>query len=136
LTSGLPAERGNDVLGEQLDLAYLLLPRHEALIEEPTEPLEVAAAADGAERGHLGLDLVHRPRQAVLDLAHPLYGPFRRRQRRVRIERVLGGVLGRAERLPEAEAAEVILEPGIIGVAQEGHGFGLRLAEVDGAEGA
>jgi hypothetical protein len=28
------AECGNDVLGEQLDLAHLLLPLHEALIEE------------------------------------------------------------------------------------------------------
>ena len=45
--TGLP-ELGNDVLGEQLDLAHLFLPRHEALIEEPAEPLEIAAAADAA----------------------------------------------------------------------------------------
>jgi hypothetical protein len=37
---------GNDVLGEELDLALLLLPRHEALIEGPAEPLEVALTAD------------------------------------------------------------------------------------------
>jgi hypothetical protein len=42
--SGLP-ERGDDVLREQLDLALLLLPGHEALVEEPAEPLEVAGPA-------------------------------------------------------------------------------------------
>src|SRR6185295_14355515 len=43
------AELRNDVLGEQLDLAHLFLPRHEALIEEPAEPLEIAGAADAAQ---------------------------------------------------------------------------------------
>src|SRR5688572_5105836 len=40
------AERGNDVLCEQLHLAHLLVERHEALVEEPAEPFELAVAAD------------------------------------------------------------------------------------------
>src|SRR6516225_3233515 len=35
------SEGRDDVLGEQLDLAHFLLPRHEALIEKPAEPFEV-----------------------------------------------------------------------------------------------
>src|SRR5438477_52263 len=44
------AERGDDVLGEQLHLPLLLVPGHEALIEEPAEPLEIALAADLLQR--------------------------------------------------------------------------------------
>ena len=82
------------------------------------------------------LTLVHRSGQPVFHPAHPLQRPFRGRQRRVRIERVLGGVLRGAKRLPEAEAGEVVLEARVVGVAQERHGLGLGLAEVHGAEGA
>jgi hypothetical protein len=34
------------VLGEQLDLAHLLLPRHEALVEKPAEPFDITLAAE------------------------------------------------------------------------------------------
>ena len=48
----------NDVLGEQFDLAHLLVHRHETLIEEPTEPFKLALAADLVKRGDLGLYLI------------------------------------------------------------------------------
>src|SRR5262249_285284 len=76
------------------------------------------------------------PRKWVLDLPHPLDRPFRRWQRGVRIERILCCVLRRAESFPEPEAAEVVLEPGVIGVAQQRHRLGLVAAEVHRAEGA
>src|SRR6266478_7917618 len=128
------AERGDDVLGEELHLPLLLIPGHEALIEEPAEPFEIALAADLLQRLDLALDLVHRSGQGVLDLAHPVDRPLRRRQRGVRIERILRGVLGRAERLPEAEAPEVVLEACVVGVAEQGDRLGLGLAEVNGPE--
>jgi hypothetical protein len=39
------AKGRDDVLGEELHPAHLLLPRHETLVEEPAEPLEVTLAA-------------------------------------------------------------------------------------------
>ena len=35
------------MLCDQLDLAHLLLPRYEPLIEEPAEPFEITFAAEG-----------------------------------------------------------------------------------------
>src|SRR5262249_47279068 len=96
-------ERGDDVLGEHLDLPHLLVPGHEALVEEPAEPLEVAVAADLLQGFPLPLDVVRRPRQRILDLPHPLDRPFRRWQGRVRIEWILRRVFRRAEGLPEPE---------------------------------
>ena len=56
--------------GKQLDLAHLLVHRHETLVEEPTEPFEFALAADLVKRRDLGLDLVDRSGQVV-----KRYGP-------------------------------------------------------------
>jgi hypothetical protein len=47
---GHSAEGRDDVLGEQLHLPHLLVPRHGALVEEPSEPFEVAIAADTTQR--------------------------------------------------------------------------------------
>src|SRR5215472_9078977 len=104
------AESGDDVLGEQLHLAHLLFPRHRALVEEPREPFEVAVAvaADAPQRLDLGFDLIDRPGERVFGLAHSLDGPLGGRQHLV--GRVFGGILGHAKRLPEPEAAEVIVK--------------------------
>src|SRR5262249_722721 len=104
-------KRGDDVLGEHLDLPHLLVPGHEPLVEEPAEPLEVAVAADRPQRLHLPLDVVRPPRQRVLDLPHPLDRPFRRWQGRVRIERILRPVLRPPRALPEAQTRGSISGP-------------------------
>src|SRR5205807_6553087 len=101
----------------------------------PGEPLEVAPATDRAPRLELSLDLVRCPRQPVLHLAHAVDGPLRRRQRRVRIQRILRRVLGGAKRLPETESSEIILEARVIGVAQQSDRLCLGIAEVHCAEG-
>src|SRR5215472_5621646 len=125
------AEGGDDVLGEQLHLAHLLFPRHRALVEEPREPFEVAVAADAPQRLDLGFDLIDRPGERVFGLAHSLDGPLGGRQHLV--GRVFGGILGHAKRLPEPEAAEVIVKAGIVGVAQQRHRLLFGAAEMDGA---
>src|SRR5205823_1859106 len=94
--------------------------------------LEVAGAPDALERRDLTLHLIHRARERVLDASHALHCPLRGRQWRVRIERVLGRVLRRAKRLPEPESAEVVLESGVVRVAQQAHGLRLGVAEVNG----
>src|ERR1700682_5957748 len=102
------AERWDDVLGEQLDLAHLLVPGHETLVEEPAEPFEIAVAAELIKRLDFGLDLIDRPGQRVFGFAEPLDGPFGLRQHRRR--GIFRGVLRKAERLGEAEAAEVMVK--------------------------
>src|ERR1700757_2802998 len=86
-------ERWNDVLGEQFDLAHLLVHRHETLVEEPTEPFEFALAADFVKRRYLGLDLVDGSGQRIFNLAHALQGPLGGRQRSERVRRILVQVL-------------------------------------------
>ena len=58
-------KRRNDVLGEGLHLAPLVVERHEALVEEPAEPFELAARR-GRWRGlEVAQDLVGRAGQRV-----------------------------------------------------------------------
>src|SRR5438477_601809 len=75
----------DDVLGEGLHLAHFLVERHEALVEEPAEPFQLAFVPDAVQRLNLALHLVGRAGERVLDLAHTLKGPLRRPQRRVRL---------------------------------------------------
>src|SRR5690348_2404674 len=109
--SPLLPERRDDVLGEQLDLPARFVDRHQALVEEPGEPLELAVAlVDGGDLLDLALDLVDGAGEAVLHVHEAIEGPLRRWERRVRIERVLLGVLGETEGLPETEPGEVGVE--------------------------
>jgi hypothetical protein len=96
------------LLGEDLHLSHLLVERHESLVEESAEPFELALAADLVQCLDLALHLVGRAGQRILDLAHALERPLGGRQGRVGVHRILRGTLGRAERLPEAEAAEIV----------------------------
>src|SRR5262249_59519600 len=96
----------------------------------------VGLAADLWRASPPRFDAARRPRQRILDLPHPLDRPFRRWQGRVRIEWILRRVFRRAEGLPEPETAEVVLEAGVVGVAQQRHRLGLVAAEVHRAEGA
>src|SRR6516225_507872 len=129
-------ERWNDVFGEQFDLAHLLVHRHETLVEEPTEPFEFALAADLVKRRYLGLDLVDRSGQRIFDLAHALQSPLGGRQRSERVRRILVQVLRRTKRLPETETPEIVVEAGVVGVAQQLDRFRFSLAEMHGAKGA
>lgn len=64
------------MLGEELDLAHLLFPPHEPLIEEPAEPFEFAFAAERLQRLDLLLYLVNRTSERVFGFAEPLDSPF------------------------------------------------------------
>ena len=125
----------DDVLGEGLHLAHFLVERHEALVEEPAEPFQLAFVPDAVQRLNLALHLVGRAGERVLDLAHTLKGPLRRRQRRVGVERVLGRIFLGPERFPEPEATEIVIEAGLVGASEQLDGFGFSAAEMDGAEG-
>src|SRR5204863_8264669 len=96
---------------------------------------EVAVTTDRAQGLDLCLDLVRCPCQPVLHSAHAVDGPLRRRQRRVRIQRILRRVFGGAKRLPETESSEIVLEAREFGVAQQSDRLCLGIAEVHCAEG-
>src|SRR5882724_224983 len=106
------AEGRDDVLGEELDLAHLLLPRHEALIEEPAEPFEITLATERLQLLDLSFHLIDRAGKRVFGFAKALHGPLGLREHGRR--RLSLGVLGQAERLGEAEAAEIMVEAGVI----------------------
>src|SRR6267143_6322714 len=58
--------------------------------------------------------------------------PFGLRQRGRR--RIFLGILGQAERLGKAKAAEIMVEAGVIGLAEQRHRLLLGTAEMDRAE--
>ena len=122
------------MLGEQLDLAHLLLPRHEALVEEPAEPFEIALAAECLELLDLPFYLVDGAGERVFGLAIPFDGPFGLRQHGRR--RVFFRVFRQAECLGKTEAIEVMVKAGEVSVAKQRHRLLLCAAEMDGAEGA
>src|SRR6516162_7870049 len=128
------AKSRNDVLCEQLDLAHLLLPRHEALIEEPAEPFEFAFAAEGLQLLDLPFYLVDGASERIFGFAEPLNGPLGLRQHRWR--RISFGVPGQPKRLGETKAAEIMVKAGIIGVAEQRHCLLLGAAEMHRAESA
>src|SRR5215469_6732365 len=127
------SECWNDMLCKQLHLTHFLLPGHHALVEEPREPFQISVAItiDSLQCVDLSLDLIDRAGERVFRSAHPLDSPFGGRQHRAC--RVFLGVLRHPERLPEPEAAEVIVEPGVISIAQQRHGFLFGAAEMDRA---
>src|SRR6516225_7037194 len=127
------AEGRDDVLGKQLHLAHLLLPGHGTLVEKPSEPFEIAFAADPLQRVEFGLDLVDRSGERVFSFAHALDRPLGCRQHR---SLVFSGILRHPERLPEAKAAEIIVETGIVGFAQQRHRLLLGSTEMDGTNNA
>src|SRR5262249_44017748 len=130
--SATSAEGRDDVLGKELDLAHFLLPRHEALIEEPAEPFEIALAAERLQLIDLLFDLIDRAGECVFRLAKAVHSPFGLRQHGRR--RIFLGVLGQAERLGKAEAAKIMVEAGVIGRAEECDGLLLGAAEMDRAK--
>src|ERR1700730_16772347 len=103
-TTPRSAEGRDDVLGEELDLAHLLLPRHEALVEEPAEPFEITLAAERLQLLDLAFHLIDGAGKGLFGPAKPLDRPLGLGQHGRR--RIFLGVLRQAKRLGEAEAAE------------------------------
>src|SRR5439155_1579653 len=95
------SEVWNDVLGKELDLADLLVPGHEALVEEPAEPFELAPVIDRVRGLDLRPHLLRCAGQRILHPPHAIDRPLVDRERGVGIQRVLLGVFRRTERLPE-----------------------------------
>src|ERR1700730_13699983 len=131
-TTPRSAEGGDDVLGEELHLAPLLLPRHEALVEEPPEPFEITLAAERLQLLDLSFHLIDRAGKRVFGFAKPFDRPLGLRQHGRR--RIFLGVARQTERLGKGEAAEIMVEPGVIGRAEECDGLLLGAAEMDRAE--
>src|SRR5580704_17004842 len=69
--------------------------------------LAVAVTVDSLQRVDLGLDLIDRAGERVFRSAHTFDGPFGGRQHRA--GRVFLGILRHSERLPEPEAAEILI---------------------------
>src|SRR5688572_25626088 len=92
-------EARDDVLREKLDLAALLVPGHEALVEEPAKPFQLTAAAMESDQVvYLSQYLIGRAGKRVADLPHPLDSPLLGRKHGVvRLGRVLRLVLLTAE---------------------------------------
>src|SRR4051794_30868851 len=71
------AECGDDVFGEDLELSFGLVDRHQALVEEPGEPFQLAVVAvDGGQVLDVAFDVVDSADQAVLGLSEPFHGPL------------------------------------------------------------
>jgi len=101
-------EGGDDVLVEEIDLADLLFPRHESWSKNQPN--------HSRSRSPPSVFSCSIRTAAAWSAADIL------------------GILGQAERLGKAEAAEIMVEAGVIGLAEQRHRLLLGTAEMDRAE--